>query len=78
MHLHIFSDEIFFNVSCQLQAFDLNFVVNFAHTRVIDFTITSTVLNKSTNLESPKVMGRNRPCLTYSNNDTDSQNNKLL
>jgi len=39
--LHVFSDEIFSNAFCQLQAFALNFVVNFAHTRVIDFTIIS-------------------------------------
>jgi len=25
---------------CQLQAFGINFVVNFSHTRVFDFTIT--------------------------------------
>jgi len=35
--LRVLSDEIFFNVPCQLQAFGLNFVVKFAHTRVIDF-----------------------------------------
>jgi len=44
--LHVFSDEIFFSVLYQLQAFGLNFVVNFAHTRVIDFTIASAYCSK--------------------------------
>jgi len=41
--LHVFSDEIFFNVLHQLQAFYLNFEVNFSHTRVIGLAITSTL-----------------------------------
>jgi len=55
--LHVFYDEIFFNIPCQLQAFDY-FVVNLTHASLILRLQVLTVVNKSTNLESRKVVGR--------------------
>jgi len=50
--LHIFSDEIFFNVPHQLQAFYFVQILSILLTRIIGLQLqVRTVLSKSTNLK---------------------------